>query len=540
MDRRTFLTGAAAAAGIGALGARPASALGAKPDPVNVALPSLGLTTKAPRTPVEHLVVVMMENRSVDHFLGWYGKENPSFDGIQKAVYTDLRKGPHGPKISTQDWGSSGRGDFHGRAFHDPNHGWDGGRYERNGGELDGWLDPRTHNDELTLATYEAHDLPTWAQLTRGWQAYDRWHCAVLGPTQPNRYYLYSGTAMGIKDNDLPPERFQGHASWLVGWDWPTVWDQCSAGGVSSAYYFSNLPETAFWGARQLGVTHHVAEFFLQCALGTLPQVSIIDPWFTAPEGLANDDHPLADIRLGETFLSDIVEAFTTSPLYSKSALVITYDEWGGFWDHVNPPRVPDDRATPQDPGGKDDFGQLGFRIPSTIISPWTRGHKVDHTTYNHASILRFVADNWGLPPLTKRTAMSNSIETAFRGFRSFDPEAPFTPYRIPLDVQLQTILDANLGTLQAGKLPRVIPSSLRTGLSGGGVVDPRVPKDAKGSDIYQLAETGWFDHLGFDIDHRFEDGFLRPSDIKGLIPTKRQLRELASQRRAAAALSAR
>ena len=82
MDRRTFLTGAAAAVGLGALGARPAEALGSATGPVNVALPSLGLTTKAPRTPVEHLVVVMMENRSVDHFLGWYGKENPSFDGV--------------------------------------------------------------------------------------------------------------------------------------------------------------------------------------------------------------------------------------------------------------------------------------------------------------------------------------------------------------------------------------------------------------------------------------------------------------------------
>ena len=147
MDRRTFVKGAAAGAGVVAAGAQSAGA-----NLVNLVLPSLGIETRPGRTPVEHLVVVMMENRSVDHYLGWYGAENPAFDGIQHASFPDLRQGPDGPLLATEGWGQAGRNDMHGRGFEDPSHGWDGGRAERNGGACDGWLHPDTGNDELALS----------------------------------------------------------------------------------------------------------------------------------------------------------------------------------------------------------------------------------------------------------------------------------------------------------------------------------------------------------------------------------------------------
>jgi phospholipase C len=514
MDRRAFLKGAAAAAAGVGLGAKRADAVGLpepQTPPVNLVLPSLGKERPRPRTPVEHLVVVMMENRSVDHYLGWYGAENPDFDGIQHRTYPDLRTGRAGRSVATSDWGAHGRNNFHGRGFHDPNHGWDGGRLERNGGRMDGWLHPKTKNDELALAYYGPDDLPIWSQLTRGWQTYDRWFCSVLGPTQPNRYYLYSGTSAGLKDNSIPPDFLPGQKKgqrphWALGWDWPTVWDLCRSHGLSSAYYFSSLPEAGLWGLRQLDVIQHVTEFYTACQAGTLPQVSIIDPWFTAPTGIANDDHPLADIRLGQMFLSDIVEAFTTSPLYRKSALVITYDEWGGFWDHVDPPRIGDQRATDLDPGGTYDFGQLGFRIPSTVISPWTRHHQVDHTVYEHTSYLRFVCENWGLPPLTQRVESTNSLGHAFRRFRTFDPEHDLHRYRMPFDAQLQGIVDSNLSQIESGKVPRVFPSAL-----------PVAPADGVGH-LERAAEAGWFDSLPIDLDHRFEDCYLSPSSIRALL----------------------
>jgi hypothetical protein len=162
---------------------------------------------------------------------------------------------------------------------------------------------------------------------------------------------------------------------------------------------------------------------------------------------------------------------------------------------------VPDALGTPQDPGGLGDFSQLGYRVPSTIISPWTRHHQVDHTVYEHTSYMRFVSENWGLPYLTKRAASTNSLEAAFRGFKSFNPDVTFQPYTVPLDAAITNLLDANLGALAAGKVPPLLPVSL--------------PK----SDMHLLAETGWFDHLKVNIDHKFEDGFLSPSTIRKLLP---------------------
>ena len=158
----------------------------------------------------------MMENRSVDHYLGWYGAENPDFDGIQHARFRDLRRGAGGPMVATQDWGRNGRSDFDGRGFADPDHGWDNGRLVRNGGHLDGWLHPRTGNDELTLSTYEAHDVPVWAQLTRGWQTYDRWHCSCSAPRSPTATTCTRAPRPGIKNNDLPPQLAGEHPEWAA------------------------------------------------------------------------------------------------------------------------------------------------------------------------------------------------------------------------------------------------------------------------------------------------------------------------------------
>jgi phospholipase C len=496
VDRRTFLKGALAGAGTVATSARVAGA--------NLALPSLGVERRPARTPVEHLVVVMMENRSVDHYLGWYAAENPDFDAVQHATYPDLRAA-EAPLVATEAWGQAGRGNFHGRGFADPSHGWSGGRIERNDGACDGWLDPRTGNDEFALAYYDAADIPVWAQLTRGYQVYDRWHCSLLGPTQPNRYYLHSAQSGGLKNNDLPPELYETHPEWIHGWDWPTIWTLADTFGLDATYYFSNLPQVAFWGERHLNRARHISDYYLQAAAGTLPQFAIIDPWYIGPNGIANDDHPHADIRLGQAFLSDVVEAFVTSPCYQRGAMVLTYDEWGGFFDHVDPPQLSDDRATPADPGGEDDFGQVGFRVPSTVISPWTRTRpgrtsRVDHRTYEHSSILRFAADNWALPHLTTRQAQTNSLEAAFRRFREFDPNPAFVPYEAPLHLTVEPILEDPVGTVDpiTGFLPVDLPE-----------VPTAAPVSTESSDLHRLAELGWFEGLPVRTDWRFEDSFL-------------------------------
>ena len=317
---------------------------------------------------------------------------------------------------------------------------------------------------------------------------------------------MHSAQSGGLKNNALPPEVAGDHPEWVGGWDWPTIWTLCARYGVTANYYFSNLPELAFWGPRHLTHARHVANYFIDALAGQLPQVSFIDPWFSVPAGLANDDHPLADIRLGQAFLSDVIEAFTTSVHYQKGAMVVTYDEWGGFWDHVDPPRLPDDRATPDDPGGADDFGQVGFRIPSTIISPWTRTPRdgvgaVDHTVYEASSVIKFVSDNWGLPYLDTRHRMTNSIESAFRGFAAFDADPVLVPYEAPLHVYLEPTLE------QAGIDLDDIIEPVADAL---GEVPLPISLPGPTNDLFRLAELGWFDNLAVDIDHRFEDSFMR------------------------------
>jgi phospholipase C len=473
MDRRTFLKSAGVGVGLAAAGAHSAKA-----GLVNLALPSLGVEGPQARTPVEHIVVLMMENRSTNHYLGWYGADNSHFEGRQQAAFPDKDGNP----VPTALWGTGGREDFHGRGHEDPNHNWKGGRLERNGGACDGWLHPDTHNDEFALSYYGPDDVPVWAQLTRGWQAYDRWFCSLLGPTQPNRYYMHSGQSGGRTNNSLPPEVAADEPQYAHGWDWDTIWTQLEQKGVSCAYYFSNLPEILFWGDRHIRHARHVSDFYASAAAGTLPQVSFIDPWFIDPQGISNDDHPHADLRLGQAFISDVVEAFTSSPNYRSGALVVTYDEWGGFWDHVDPPRLRDARATPDDPGGADDFGQLGFRIPTSIVSPWTAApangaNRVDHTVYEHTSVLRFITENWDLDGyLTKRVASTKSIEHAFKRFRTFQPEVEFTPYTAPKGLVLEPTLEPYTGQ----------------------------------SDLYTLAAMGWFDGRAVRTDWRLEDSFLR------------------------------
>jgi phospholipase C len=153
--------------------------------------------------------------------------------------------------------------------------------------------------------------------------------------------------------------------------------------------------------------------FLAQAASGTLPAFSYIDPFFLGEDqGGSNDDHPYADIRRGQAFVSEIVAAVVNGPAWASTALVITYDEWGGFFEHVLPPRLPDDHDT--GPDGVDDHAQAGFRVPCIVVSPFARRGHVGHLQYDHTSILKLVEWRWGLPPLTKRDTAARNLGESF------------------------------------------------------------------------------------------------------------------------------
>jgi phospholipase C len=257
-------------------------------------------------------------------------------------------------------------------------------------GRLDGFR--KGGNDDFALGYYTAKDLPLTASVVKQFTICDRYFCSILGPTYPNRFYTHAAATDRIANDST--------MSTL-----PTIWDRLSAAGVSANYYFSDLPFLALWGQKYLPIARPYKTFLAQAASGTLPAYSYIDPFFVGEDqGGSNDDHPHADIRRGQALVSEIVNAVIQSPTWSSTVLVITYDEWGGFFEHVAPPRLPDNNPT---------HAQAGFRVPCYVISPFSRPHTVAHTRFDHSSILKMVEWRWGLAPLTPRDAAANNLARA-------------------------------------------------------------------------------------------------------------------------------
>jgi phospholipase C len=162
-----------------------------------------------------------------------------------------------------------------------------------------------------------------------------------------------------------------------------------------------------------------------------LPQVSYVDPIFIASANTENDEHPPSNIQVGQQFSSNVVNALMQSPNWSSSALFLTYDENGGFYDHVPPPAAvtPDDIPPMLQPGDAPGaFDRLGFRVPVSVVSPYSKAHYVSHITYDHTSTLKFIETRFGLPPLTRRDAAAADMTDFF----DFSHQSFATPPTLP------------------------------------------------------------------------------------------------------------
>ena len=344
------------------------------------------LDSPAGEAPVDTIVVVMMENRSFDHYLGWLATDDRFLEsgrsryGGDFAVDGQLDQtyaAPDGADVSTTHWLSvEGESDpWRGCGHPDPGHSWTAGRVQRDRG----FLAEGSGNDRYAIGYYLQDDLPFTSRLATRFTTFDQWHCSVLAPTYPNREYLLSGQSGGHKDNYLP----LGEG----GFTWPTIWDRLAAANVPARYYYVDLPVPILWstGVQASGATT-IDNYFDDAAAGELPNVVFVDPAFIGAG--RTDDHPHADIRAGQRFLRDVFQAFAESSHWERGAFVVTYDEWGGFFDHVSPPEFADDSTSDND---DDNFAQAGFRVPSLIASPYARPGYVDHTVMEHTSVLRFL-----------------------------------------------------------------------------------------------------------------------------------------------------
>lgn len=366
---------------------------------------------------IEHIVVVCMENRSYDHFVGWI----PGGDGMQAGLtYTDR----NGAAFSTYPLapGDPAIDDYQGCGHPDPDHTYEGGRVEYNNGACDGWL-RAGNNDLYSIGYYDRDDLPFYSGAVNRWTSCDRFFSGIMAGTFPNRFYLNSAQTDRLSNTlDL---------STL-----PTIWDRLAAKSLRGKYYFSDIPFLALWGIKYLPVLAPIGDFFADCAAGTLPAVSYVDPRFLGAQlGLNNDDHPHADIRNGQAFLNDIYNAVVNSPNWPNTVFVITYDEWGGFFDHVPPPTA---AIPPASAAAGDTDGRLGFRIPTFIISPWSSA-AVNHTVFDHCSILKMIEWRWHIEPLTIRDRNATNLATAldFSRRNLSAPPIPVTPgfYGLPCPI---------------------------------------------------------------------------------------------------------
>ncbi|MFI5121269.1 MAG: alkaline phosphatase family protein [Vicinamibacteria bacterium] len=468
LRRREFLGRTAALAGAAGLaGVLPAETLVAEAAKRAARTP----LPKPKDLPIDTFVVLMMENRSFDHYFGWHpradgknaGLSYPNLDGSQ--MFPTHRLTP----------------DFQGCGFRDPDHGWDGGRYQLNHGKLDGFYNGNeegTGSDEFALGYYLKQDLGFIPHVADAYQLYDRYFCSILAGTYPNRHYQLAAQNGGQKSNVLPGVEEQN-----TGFEWETILDRALARGIGVAYYVSDLPVPALYGQRGLGWVRPAAQFYTDAAAGALPPICFIDPPFRdggGGNGISADEHPHGDVRLGQAFMSDVAHAFIESPQYRRGAMFINYDEWGGFFDHVRPRHLPDDRANRADLA--EDWSITGFRVPAVAVSPFARAGKrgrVSHMTCTHESILKLISYRYQLGFLTKRHRYASNIG------RSFDfSKRDFEPPGLPDPAAIAAI-----------------PCTL-----GG---SPR-PKQ---HDLVQLESSGLLDRLGYEIPKVTYDSLFRYPD---------------------------
>jgi phospholipase C len=366
---------------------------------------------------IEHVVVVMMENRSFDHLLGWA----PGADGKQAGLsYADAAGQVHATHPLAPD--------FQGCAHPDPDHSYEGGRVEYDGGACDGWLRAGS-NDDFAIGYYGKHDLGFFKHAVEQGTVLDRYFAATMAETYPNRIYMHAAQTDRLTNTTA--------LSTL-----PTIWDRLADKGLVGRYYFSDVPFLALWGAKYVGISRPLASFLADAQAGTLPQVSFIDPRFIDEEsGTSGDDHPHSDIRNGEAFLNLVYSAVVRSPAFAHTVLVINYDEWGGFFDHVPPPTAPIPAA---DAAAGNSDGRLGFRTAALVVAPWARAGAVSHVQFDHTSVLRLIEWRWGLEPLTVRDASANNLAAVLDfGHRRTRPElfpVPRGPFGAPCATPLPPV----------------------------------------------------------------------------------------------------
>jgi phospholipase C len=334
-------------------------------------------------TPIRHLIISCQENRSFDHYYGYAPQ-------VQAAGF-----GP--PAGYTQPDGNGGNvAPFEFTALSTPDipHSWRAVHNQWDNGKMDGFY---TTDGINCMGYYLQQDLPFYYSLHDNFTLCVNYFCSVLGPTYPNRFYLVSGTSGGITNNAV-----YGYGVL----DYPIILDLLEAAGVTWKVYnigWDNVPYGdsdnvfVFWKrwANDPRTRGSKGDYLNDAKHGTLPQVSFIIPSYLRQY----DEHPPADISVGMGIQQELITALMNSSQWGSSAYILTYDEHGGYFDHVAPPVF-------------DAYG-AGVRVPTWVISPYARPGHLEATQYEHSSILKFIETVFGLPTLA---SINHQFDTSTPG----------------------------------------------------------------------------------------------------------------------------
>jgi phospholipase C len=354
------------------------------------------------REKVDTVVVLMFENRSFDHLMGALTLEEGR-DDIDGLTADMSNPHPDGTEVVVYPAGVE--------CLLDPPHSWNASHAQFNDGHNDGFVTEyygRNPSGASEVMGYWNRDMiGALYPLADAYTLCDQWFCSLMSSTWPNRFYSHAATNGGELGNSLPAEAFDN------------IYSRLAAGGWTWGCYYPLAPFMVLLPGIGLGDSELqiVEAFFLNAKSGTLPNVCIVEPMFGY-----NDDHPPNHPKAAQTYLSTIYEALAQSPQWGRTVFIITYDEHGGFYDHVPPPTTPDDHA---DTG----HDQLGFRVPSLLVGPWVKPGHVSHDVFDHTCILAFLSMLFGTETLTKRDKNALALLDCFdeQAMRSNTPLAPIT-----------------------------------------------------------------------------------------------------------------
>jgi phospholipase C len=394
---------------------------------------------------IKRFVVLMLENRSFDHLLGYLKSVNPKVIGLNGNEFNQKDpNSPADPAIQVS------RASTFVMTF-DPGHEFYDVKIQLYGplkdsdpslpplanpavdpAPMTGFIASATQavdfsgDENLVMECFQPDQLPVLTTLAAEFAMFNFWYSSLPGPTWPNRFFIHAATSGGLTDSPTTNQIVAGF-SFQNG----TIYERLEGAGKVWCIYHDGLPQTA--GISRLRDEYinpltkrfqDMDDFFDDVSKGNLVDYSFIEPQYDTGNNYldGNSMHPLNDIRKGEELVKRVYEALRNSPYWSDTLLMITFDEHGGFYDHQSPPAtVPTgDDSKYANPNYSFLFNRLGVRVPAILVSAYTaKGTIIGDdpgdaaTVFDHTSVLATVEKLFGLEPLTKRDAAANTLEVA-------------------------------------------------------------------------------------------------------------------------------